>query len=381
METGATTRAEWISYAERIALPVLDRLAHGRLKAELPVEAHCPESCLPFTQLEIVARTLVGIAPWLELAITSREPQAVVLTDRACTGLKLAADVKSADAFNFISGLQPLVDAAFLAQALLRAPNALWHQLDSTTQDRLAIGFQATRSIAPYDNNWWLFAALIEVFLNSIGRERDEQRMDIALHKHGEWYLGDGIWGDGPKYHWNYYNSYVIQPMLTDIFAMIGHESRWGKFAAETQARVQRYAAIQERLVAADGSFPAFGRSLAYRCGAFQLLAQSALLRRLPACLPPAQVRRALTLVIRRTLSARDTFDPEGWLRIGLCGHQPALAERYISTASLYLCTTVFLPLGLPASDDFWAAPEQPTTWEQIWSGSDMGADQAYRDQ
>ena len=46
--------------------------------------------------------------------------------------------------------------------------------------------------------------------------------------------------------------------------------------------RARRYAAILERLIAPDGSFPAIGRSLAYRCGAFHLLAALALRRQLP---------------------------------------------------------------------------------------------------
>ena len=105
-----------------------------------------------------------------------------------------------------------------------------------------------------------------------------------------------------------------------------------------------------------DGSFPAIGRSLAYRCGAFQLLAQMALRRALPEGVSPAQARGALTAVIRRTLEAPDTFDANGWLRIGFCGHQPGVGETYISTGSLYLCSVAFLPLGLPPTDEFWSA-------------------------
>ena len=41
----------------------------------------------------------------------------------------------------------------------------------------------------------------------------------------------------------------------------------------------------------------------------------------------------------------------EGWLRVGLGGHQPGIAEAYISTGSLYLCTAAFLPLGLSARE------------------------------
>ena len=166
---------------------------------------------------------------------------------------------------------------------------------------------------------------------------------------------GDGVYGDGPPFHWDYYNSFVIQPMLLDVLAVCGDKREaWRAMRAPVAARARRYAAIQERLVAPDGSFPPVGRSIAYRCGAFQLLAQMALRRELPDDVPPAQARAALDAVIRRTLDAPDTFDAEGWLRIGLCGHQPGIGERYISTGSLYLAATAFLPLGLPADDAFW---------------------------
>jgi len=64
-----------------------------------------------------------------------------------------------------------------------------------------------------------------------------------------------------------------------------------------------------------DGSFPPIGRSIAYRCGAFHALAQAALRKRLPEGVSPAQVRGALTAVIRRSIDAPETFDANGWLR------------------------------------------------------------------
>jgi hypothetical protein len=88
-------------------------------------------------------------------------------------------------------------------------------------------------------------------------------------------------------------------------------------------------------------------------------------------------VRSALTAVIRRTLEPKGTFDVQGWLQIGLCGHQPGIGEGYISTGSLYLCTTAFLPLGLPAADAFWASPAQDWTAKRIWSGQDVHLDHA----
>jgi hypothetical protein len=64
----------------------------------------------------------------------------------------------------------------------------------------------------------------------------------------------------------------------------------------------------------------------------------------------------------------------------GLCGHQPGLMERYISTGSLYLASTAFLLLGLPPEDQFWSAADQPWTQRRLWSGEDGLADHAMRD-
>jgi hypothetical protein len=203
-------------------------------------------------------------------------------------------------------------------------------------------------------------------------------RVDYAIRQHEQWYKGDGAYGDGHSFHWDYYNSFVIHPMLLDVLeTVMPHSERWKSFIEPVQHRAQRMAAVLERLIAPDGSFPVIGRSIAYRGGAFHLLAMMALRRQLPEKLPAAQVRTALTAVLRRTLEATNTYDDAGWLRIGLCGHQPSLGEGYISTGSLYLASTLFLPLGLLPDDPFWADPPAPFTSQRAWSGEDLPPDKA----
>jgi hypothetical protein len=84
--------------------------------------------------------------------------------------------------------------------------------------------------------------------------------------------------------------------------------------------------------------------------------------------------------VIRRVIEQPGTFDRKGWLNVGVCGHQPGIAESYISTGSLYLCATALLPLGLPAADPFWSKPGVSWTQKRIWSGENIRADHALRD-
>jgi hypothetical protein len=166
--------------------------------------------------------------------------------------------------------------------------------------------------------------------------------------------------------------------MLIDVLgAVLKSAPEWEGVYKNVMARARRYAAIQERLISPEGTFPAIGRSITYRFGAFQLLGQMALKRQLPGELLPAQVRSAMTAVIRRMIEAPGTFDSSGWLTIGFAGHQPNLGERYISTGSLYLCAVGLLPLGLPPDDPFWSMPPAEWTAKKIWSGQNINADHA----
>jgi hypothetical protein len=263
----------------------------------------------------------------------------------------------------------------------LRGWDTIWPRLDGMVQKRIIAAMELSRMHCPGFNNWLLFSAMIEAFLCRAGVFWDRVRVDYALRQTEQFYAGDGVYSDGPFFHHDYYNSYVIQPMLAEILETVSRvDSRWDFFGEAVRERIQRYAAVQERLIGPDGSFPPLGRSLAYRGGAFQLLAQAAWNEDLPADLAPAQVRCALTAVLRRTLDTAGTFDENGWLRIGLAGNQPGLGEVYISTGSLYLCSGIFLPLGLSPKSEFWKAPPKDWTSRLIWSGKDHAADHAIVD-
>ncbi|MGB7762455.1 MAG: DUF2264 domain-containing protein [Bryobacteraceae bacterium] len=375
-------RAYWTGLLTKLAEPVLENLARGTLKRHMPVECAGGNQAgrRKYSHLEAFARLLAGIAPWLEAPLEAGAERDLQQRYAALAreAIRSATDPQSPDFLNFSDGDQPLVDCGFLSQALLRAPAELWKKLDGATQRNLAAALASSRAIVPGYSNWLLFSAMVETGLAMMGERWDAERIDYALRKHEEWFVGDGVYGDGPRFHWDYYNSFVIQPMLLDTLRNIGpHSGRWQGSLPAVLERARRYAAIQERLIAPDGTFPAIGRSITYRCGAFHLLALVALGRELPDLLTGPQVRCALTAVMRRLMEAPGTFDADGWLRIGFCGHQPGLGESYISTGSLYLCSTALLPLGLGPADPFWAGPAQDWTSRKIWSGEDMPADHA----
>jgi hypothetical protein len=377
-------REEWISICTKVAEPLLVALAADRLKESMPVEGRTPEVGAlrtKYSHLEGFGRLMCGIAPWLELG-EDLTPEGQIRGRYLALVQKSLANAVNPDAkdlMNFADGAQPLVDASFLALGLLRGPS-IWKHADEKTKRNVIAAFKRTRAIKPGFNNWLLFSAMIETFFLQIGEEYDKMRIDYALRQHDQWYKGDGIYGDGPEFHWDFYNSFVIQPYLRTILPAITRVDQSYSASLEKFNKIaSRYAAIQERLIAPDGSYPAIGRSIAYRCGAFHHLANEARLKLLPKEISPAQVRGALGAVITKTLGDAANFDKQGWLTIGLSGHQPNLAEDYISTGSLYLCAEAFLPLGLPAQDEFWSSAQVPWTTKQIWEGRDMRADSALK--
>jgi hypothetical protein len=86
-------------------------------------------------------------------------------------------------------------------------------------QDSRAYWFGMMRQIRAGASNWLLFPAMIEAFFATAGAEWLPEPIDRALSAHESWYKGDGVYGDGNDFHWDYYNSYVIQPFLATLLA------------------------------------------------------------------------------------------------------------------------------------------------------------------
>lgn len=360
-------RQYWLETMRRIADPVLEALSERRLKRDMPVSNRHE-----YAHLEALGRLAAGMAPWLESGpATGEEGEARgKYAELVRQAIDAGTDPESPDRMNFEQGQQPLVDAAFLAHAIVRAPVELGKKLEPRVRGNVARALISTRTRKPAFCNWLLFAAMVETALYKLGEFWDPMRIDYALRQHEEWYLGDGVYGDGPLFHADYYNSYVIQPMLLDVLGTFGvMDPDWEKMKDAVKERSRRYAAFLESLIAPDGTYPLLGRSIVYRFGAFHLLAERALRHELGEGLNPTQVRCALTTVIRKTMETPGNFDDKGWLRIGVYGYQPELGEFYITTGSLYLCSTVFLPLGLPADDPFWQGSADWTS-KRLWSVS-----------
>ena len=389
--TGAEDRAYLVDVLTRVSGPVLEALSENKLKERLPVrdwDKH-RRDC---TCTEAFARTLAGVAPWVELG-PDATPEGK-LRERfsylARRSLINATDLKSPDYLSFEQSptvhRQALVEAAYLSQALLRAPKTLWEPLTEAQRQNVIASLKTSRGLKPageiiVKNNWLLFASMVEAAIWHFTGEVQKGRLKNGINNFRRWYLGDGIYGDGSLFHWDYYNGYVIHPMLMDILKVLrGKNDRFNAMYDQECSRARRYAAIQERLISPEATFPVIGRSSAYRFAGFQALSQIILWEQLPPAVQPGAARSGMTAVVRRMIEAPGTFDKDGWLEIGSVGHQPSIRESYNATGSLYICLTGLLHLGLPANNPFWLAPAADWTQKRIWSGQDIPGDHALED-
>lgn len=382
VNNGVAQRAYLVKTLTKIADPVLGALSKNELVKVMPIESRNNLDRTGCAYLEAFGRLMAGMAPWLELGPdnTAEGKLRKKYIDLSIASIKNATDPNGPDYMNFKkhpkTGSQALVDAAFLAQAFLRSPTQLWGRLDDQTKKNVIAAFNLTREMSAYNNNWVLFQSEIESFFLKFDTVRDQKRIDLAVEKMIVWYKGDGMYGDGANFHYDYYNSFVMHPMLLETTlalkdANLDTAGLYNKFLN----RARRYASIQERLISPEGTYPPVGRSISYRFGAFQILSKIAYMHELDKEIEPAQVRCALYTVIKRQIEMPNTFNKNGWLNIGFAGHQPGAGETYISTGSQYLCSEAFIILGLPPADPFWSAPDADWTAKKAWNGEDMDLD------
>ena len=372
-----TDRELWVDICYKTAKPVLYYTSLDSLSFYMEKVDSRPTCYL----LEAVGRTICGVSSWLNLDDSliispdekEKHRELFEYAERTLSNIVLE---KKNDYVNFAEGSQNLVDAAYLCLGLHRSPR-LWDALSQQTRELMIKELKKTRQYNCLESNWLLFASMVEAFLYEKTGTCDYSRLDRGLeHFIYAYYLGDGVYGDGYEYHNDYYNSYVIHPMLTEILLILGDVDDKYKMMWNLELeRLRRWSGIQERTVAPDGSIPVVGRTITCRTGSFHGLATAVLYDVLPYSVTKGQVRSAMTAMLKKTMSSQDNYTSNGFLTMGFAGKQPSLAESYCCPASMYHCLTVFLPLGLPEESPFWM--EEPADWTsvRIYNGEDIPAD------
>ena len=382
-------RDYWVGQAYKMARPVLENMAHGKLQQNMLTEfsPSFDNRNRKVVFMETFGRLMAGIAPWLALPDDGSDEakQRKQLRDWALASYRNAVDPSSPDYLCWGVSDQNLVDAAYIAESFLRAYDTLWQPLDTLTKRRYFQEFQRLRRIDPPYTNWLLFASTIESFLAKAGGGCDNFRVNMACRKVEEWYVGDGWYADGPVFAFDYYSSYVFHAMYLEtlqamIDAKVNTRIDYNKYFDRALKRAQKYAIILERFISPEGTFPVIGRSTPYRLAAMQPLALLAWYQKMPKELSNGQVRAALTQVMHRMFDHQNNYNQKGFLTIGFCGSQPETADWYTNNGSLYMTSLSFMPLGLPANHPFWTDAPQPWTQVKAWNGKPFPKDHRWGD-
>lgn len=436
-------REVWVTLLYQMAEPVLKPMSEGKLQEVMSYESGNLEVSPTWdgrnkkvSYMEAFGRLMTGLAPWLSLPDddTKEGLMRKQVREWAIKSYTNAVDPTNPDYLGWQSGGQTLVDAAFLVQSFHRGWDALWEPLSVETKLRYVHELQQLHRYDPPYQNWFLFCGIEEAFLmkaeaslkksgildnaellkkNGIVPGEplyDAFRIKTAVNKCEEWYIGDGWYADGPAFAFDYYNSFVIQPMYVEICEMVyevqpnntniihsldqnyktlGPKDR----LAQAKQRMQRFSCFLERFVSPEGTYPVFGRSIPYRLAVFQPLAKTAWQKNLPEELSNGQVRSAITAVMKNmykgdlekaftgktSADAPTNFNAGGFLTIGFVGSHPDVADVYTNNGSLYLTSLAFLPLGLPSDDPFWTDPAEPWTSLKAWSGKDFPKDHKWK--
>jgi hypothetical protein len=380
-----TERAYMVGLLQKRAEPVLSNMARGELKKNFALELSptWDGRDIRVVYMECFGRLIAGAAPWLALPEDASAEGRVRkrFQQQALQSYAHSVDPTSPDYLLWKGQGQALVDSAYYTNALMRAPHALWDPLDTVTKQRIVAEIKGLRRVDPPYTNWLLFAAMNEAWLLSIGEESDPMRINSAIRKINEWYVGDGWIKDGDAFHFDYYCSYVMYPMLVEILEVLVKfkgpfwNARPEQLLAQAVMRTQRYCEHLERFISAEGSYPPIGRSLTYRTAVFQPLGLLAWRKQLPASLPEGQVRAAVHAVHRAVWTEPGNFTRDGYLTIGFVGHQPELGDWYSNNGSMYIASASFLALGLPETDSYWTAPAQDWTQKKAFSGRSFAKD------
>ncbi len=382
-QTGAEDREYTIKMMQRIVDPILKPLSQNELKSVMPRrDWETDDKEFYTTYIQAFGRSLSGMAQWLALGVDDT-PEGQLRKrygelSRQC--LINATDPDAADYMFYNNTFQQIVHIAYIAYPLLVAPEVLWNPLTDKQKENVITALKKHRqhTLTKF-HNWVLFCSTIECAIWKLTGECNMEDIDLAVNKHKEWYLGDGLYGDGEDFHWDYYNSFVIQPLLLEtLWVCKEMNSDHATYLPKALIRANRYAEVLEHMISPEGTFPVIGRSSIYRIAVFQHVGYVGARFGLPKTLSPGGTRAALTAVVKSMMEAPGTFDENGFLNAGVVGQQERAVDVYNFTGALYMCAMGLTHLGIAADDPFWCAPAEKWFQQRVWSGDPDIPNQKY---
>jgi hypothetical protein len=256
---------------------------------------------------------------------------------------------------------QRIVESADIAVTIWMSRERVFSKMTAAEQAQIIAWLAQVDGKGTYTDNWILFTAMAQAVRHHLGFPSPVDDLDNRLMQMDEFYRGDGWYVDGPTDEFELYNAWMFGWHYL-LWTWIDGDRR----PDHRQLVLNRARSFIDGFLhffGANGSYPAWGRSVVYRFAAIAPFGVGHFLKIAPE--DPGLLRRVSSGCLRYFYE-HDLFDPDGhFIRQGFHGDFPAAGEAYISPGSPYWCCHGLFALTLDRNDPFWNTTESPLPVER----------------
>ena len=256
---------------------------------------------------------------------------------------------------------QRIVESADIAVTLWMSRERVFNKMAAAEQEQVIAWLAQVDGKGTYTDNWILFTAMTQAVRHQLGFSAPVDDLDNRLMQISEFYRGDGWYVDGPTNEFELYNAWMFGWHYL-LWTWIDGDRR-PDHRQQVLERGRSFIDGFLHFFGANGSYPAWGRSIVYRFAAIAPFAVGHFVKIAPD--DPGLLRRVSSGCIRYFYE-HGLFDPEDhFVRQGYHGDFPAAGEAYISPGSPYWCCHGLFALTFDHDDPFWTATESPLPVER----------------
>src|SRR6266487_166572 len=249
---------------------------------------------------------------------------------------------------------QRIVESADVAVTIWMSRERVFNKMTATEKAQIIAWLGQVDGKGTYTDNWILFTAMAQAVRHHLGFPDPESDLDNRLMQIGEFYRGDGWYVDGPTDEFELYNAWMFGWHYL-LWTWIDGDRR-PDHRQQVLERGRSFIDGFLHFFGANGSYPAWGRSIVYRFAALAPFAVGHFLKIAPD--DPGLLRRLSSGNIRYFYE-RGLFEPDDhFVRQGYHGDFPPAGEAYISPGSPYWCCHGLFALTFDRDDPFWTATE-----------------------
>lgn len=248
---------------------------------------------------------------------------------------------------------QVAVEMAVYGFGLAYCQDELLKYFNEQEIEQLVDWLNSINEIEIPEGNWLFFVVLVNMGLKKNNLHYNEEKLQSALNKIENLYLGDGWYSDGSNEQRDYYIPFAFQ-YYGLLYSMILSEGE------EKEKYIQRANSFAEDFIYwfdGEGRSLPFGRSLTYR---FAHVAFWSAMAVTGNKIYPLSVIKGIIMRNLNWWRSQPMYTEKGHLSIGYSYPNLIMSEDYNAPGSPMWAFKTFIILLLPSDHEFWKIEETP---------------------